>query len=430
MARIREGLKAADALLDRRPWFWRALLAALAAYSVISCLSAVGGNWFRSGNDMDYILPALRAATPADARHWLTGPWIGKELFPYYRPVTSLVWYGLYRLFGAESSAPYQALSVALHAGSVVLLALLLRRIFGTALGTLCGALLWAGRDRMLATIEWTPAQTDLLAGFFALAALLLLQTYLDAAAAATREEGQQGAATPRRALLLAASAVLALLAMGSKEVALTVPLLGMLLALRAPGLSRRQRVLVSLGTLALLAAFVGARSLALGGLGFLPGHALAHRAKPARLTPGAWAHQMEVLLLPQPLSPHATMPPLAAAAALAVLLLAARQRRWRYRAAILLAGTVPVALLMGGPEFFLLPNTYLSLAIGVFTLALIGFTLWRRPRDAAFVLLWGLIACQPLYHIVYNQAGNVTYLPDTYWALGWACFFAALLSF
>jgi hypothetical protein len=385
------------------------------------------------------ILAEARTATLEEVQDWVVGPWIGREIFVYYRPVTSLVMFAEFRLFG-EHSAPWQALSLALHLGSTALLALFIRRLFRSCTAGIVGALLWGFRDKMALAIEWTPAQTDLLAGFFALLCLLTLKLYLE----------------ERRWFWLLLAAPSGLLAMGSKEVALILPLLVTALALHA-GTLPRKKLAALLGTTWLLTlAFLLWRSHALRGMGFMPGQGThpsgkfgKGRSSVGRITPGGLAQKLLAFLLPLPLGPNAPFPALATLGTGATAALTHRLSQTRSPRTVLAAagiGLLLVTLLMSDPQdgwmlsslfdsflsgliHWLMPDTYFGLLFGLAMLALLVFALKRRPRDGALLLAWGVSVWLPLYHVVFNSAGNVTYLPDTYWALVWGWIAAALTA-
>ncbi|MDX1931145.1 MAG: hypothetical protein SFU56_00930 [Capsulimonadales bacterium] len=394
------------------------LLALLLAATWWQVRMAVSGDWFRSGNDMLYILPPLRSATDEALVGWLRGPWIGVELFAYYRPVTSVFWFTEYRVFG-EQVASWQQVSVASHLGSTLLLALLLTRMVGSPLAGTIGAFVWATREKIVETLEWTPAQTDHFAAFFGILGLFLWQTFLDA-------RGRR----PSRFLLGGASLVSVLLALGSKEIAYPVPLLAALLTLRTVRLPFRTRIALCGVWFALLTGFVGWRILAMQGIGFLPGQATPGRSQASPLTPQKWLVRMSGFLLPQVLRPTALLP---FPAVLSVFAGIAAYRRWtsvRTRGVVALIAGVLFFVFMGGPECLLLSDTYTELALGLWTLTVVAFALRREPREMAFALIWGLVAHLPLYHVVYNAAGNVTYLPGIYWGLVWSILVVALLRF
>ncbi len=444
LSRLCRLLVRCESLLQRRTAVWLLALIALCVVATVHALPAVSGDWFRSGNDMIYILPALRTATNADLLRWLHGPWVGVELFSYYRPVTSALWFAEFKAFG-EHAASWQIVSLIMHGISVVLLADLLRRIFGREttserikdetgrmkavssliphpssfqgrattggcpyVAALVGAYVWATRDKIAQTLEWTPAQTDHFAVFFGVASLLTFQIALDNKKIAVRATG------------LLVAALLAVLALGSKEIAYPLPLLACLLALRSPSLSRRTKVALIVGCIALLTAFVGWRIVAMHGLGFMPGQASVGRSNASPLTPNKWLLQMAKFLLPRPLGPGAPFPVVATLAICATAYLLWRFPQRLHRLVIATAGVVASSFLLGGPEYLLIPDTYEELVVALTSVGLILLIGRYRPREIGFLAVWGLLGYLPLYHVVYNAAGNVTYLPGIYWAMVW----------
>lgn len=409
----------------RRRNAWLLALAVIVVLEALAFRGAVGADWYRAGNDMVMILAEARGATHREVLRWITGPWIGKEIFVYYRPLTSLLMYGEYRAFG-EHSAPWQAISLLLHIGSTLCLALLCARIFRSRVAGLVAACVWGFRAQMGDAIAWTPAQTDLLAACFALLALLTLKIALDAR---------------RRAwgwLLISAPA--ALLAMGSKESTLILPLLASALILHARQPSRAQKMGLLAGSWLLTAGFLAWRIYALGGLGFLPGHVLPSsrnlgkgHSNAAPLRAEDLLQRALAFLLPAPLGPAAPIPPIATWATAVTLFGMSRMRPSRLRALVGGIGFLLVTTLLGdmdplgGLIWWVFPSTYWGLLMGVAVTGGMALLVRLRPRDSALVLAWGLAALLPLYHVVYNAAGNVYYLPDTYWALVWACIAAIL---
>jgi hypothetical protein len=381
------------------------------------CYPAISGDWYRSGNDMQYILPPLHHARTEDVFRWLRGPWIGVELFAYYRPVTSVLWLAEFQAFG-ENVKSWQTVSVLLHVLSTVALAALLFRLYRHPTAALIGAFLWGTRYKVVPTLEWTPAQTDHFAGFFGISALLLLQSGLDS-----------GTKPRRRWLLLSLSATLCLLAMGSKEIAYTVPLLGLLLVLRHPALHRRTKFGLVAGIFVLLGGFGIWRIIAMQGIGFLPGTATAGRSSAAPLTLSKWLSQMTKYLLPAPLGPVSITPFPAVLSTFGTIYLLLRYRERLPRLIIGGIGLVLTVLLLGGVEYLFMADTYSSLVVALLSLTLVLFAVLQRRREAFFVFAWGLLGHLPLYHVVYNAAGNVNYLPGTYWGLAWALVLSAVAN-
>ena len=404
---------AVERRLEQRP-VWLAALAVLLLLPCVACGSAVGGNWWRSGNDMGYFLRELERTSPGEVLGWLTGPWIGHELFRYYRPVTSLAIYAEYAVFGRHS-AGWQALSLLLHLGSTLCLALLCRRVLRSPTAALVAASVWTLRPRMAMTIEWVPAQTDLLAGFFALLSLLALQVYLDE--------------RRRRWLLLAALSLV--LAMGSKEVALVVPGMAALLILHARGVAPRRKALLIGGAVLLIVTFVAWRSYALAGLGYVPG-AEDMPARGASEQGTRLALRLLDFLLPAPSLQQALPSVLLIFIATGVALLLwvpLRQRNWTHSFIVGGVGLIGLTLAAEDDGWWLLPENLVGLALGVGALLLVLLVVRRCPRQALLLAGWGVVAWLPTYQVVYNVAGNVRYLPDTYWALGWGTLAIALLA-
>jgi hypothetical protein len=415
--RIGNALIVADDILAERFWLWCGLLSGLVALIFLYYAPIIGGNWYRGGNDMIYILPAEKAALPRGwnaAQDWLNGPWIGKELFVYYRPVTSIIWYGLYRAFG-ENSAPYQALAVALHAVSVAMIACLLRRVFGSPLAALGAALLWGMRHQMAEALEWTPAMTDILAGFFGIGALLVLQRGLD---------------TRRYAILMPVTIGLMVLAMGSKEIALTIPLLAGLLILHHPKLNRGERFFLLLLVGAILVGFFAWRLHCLNGMGFMPGQGVQGRSNASTFTLQKWMEAMVKYLVPAPINPFYGVSVIAAVAGFVVWWFYLFQQSVAGRWIVGIGGAYLLNYLMQYTLFLFDPGPFIMLFAGMVTIALLFFVVWNRPRDAVFLFAYGLIAHIPLYHVVYNAVGNVTYLPETFWAFANAALFATTIDF
>lgn len=86
-----------------------------------------------------------------------------------------------------------------------------------------------------------------------------------------------------------------------------------------------------------------------------------------------------------------------------------------------LIAGVVLAGILLGDVGRLLLPRTWVHFGWATLALVALAGAAIKAPRPGAAVLGYGLCAALPLYHVVYNTAGNVTYLPDTYPALLWA---------
>ena len=162
------------AQLTSLEWIWTACLAFIFSLQWILYSSSIDGNWLASGTDLTSILPRLRAAGGHEAWGWVIGPWVGRDLFPYYRPTTSLFTWAEYGVFGG-SPAGFQAASLLLHGLSVVLVAILVRAMFQRAIPAVLAAFGWGLRARNDLAIAWTPAQTDIIACLLTISALILL---------------------------------------------------------------------------------------------------------------------------------------------------------------------------------------------------------------------------------------------------------------
>jgi hypothetical protein len=387
--------------------YWGAV-ALLILVTALYTRAAISGDWFRSGNDMQFILEDLRARPISD--YW-SGPWAGQKMFRYYRPVTSTVFAWELAAFGTDARK-WQTLGWLLHLASIPLLAFVLLRLVGSRIGALVGTTLWALRDRIVLTIEWVPAQTDLLAGFFA---LLCLASFLHYQARGSRSA-------------LALTIATGLLSALSKEIGFI--LVGLLpLTVLFSTQSYRSALRVFSVTLSVGLALLAVRWFALSGAGFLPGQPVGTgvAALPAV---GSFLRHWLRFLLPGPIGPGA-VPSVAAVWVFSLSLVAAFlvRRRPLLSVATALGGLVAVALLLGDAAWLLLGSTWAGLLSGAWCfLALVFALLADRPRGW-FVLLYGFAAALPLYHVVYNPAGNVTYLPGTYHALLWGWIVATAVS-
>jgi hypothetical protein len=137
----------------------------------------------------------------------------------------------------------------------------------------------------------------------------------------------------------------------------------------------------------------------------------------------------MARLLLPRPLGPNAEIPVPAVLTVFAAIYLFRRFRSRTMMVATPIVGFAVSAFFIGGPDYYLLPGTYFDLAQGIISLGIVLLLIRGRPWDAAFCAAFALIAYLPLYHVVYNAAGNVTYLPGIYWAITWALLLSYLLA-
>jgi hypothetical protein len=121
-----------------------------------------------------------------------------------FRPIYYTVFWFEYQLFGQDAQA-YYVFNTVLHATNAALVWLLAWRLTRSQLASVAGALIWAFHPQYADTVAWISSTTDLLLVFFALAAVLLYASALDATGS-------------RRWPLLAGSFAATLLAIGAKE--------------------------------------------------------------------------------------------------------------------------------------------------------------------------------------------------------------------
>jgi hypothetical protein len=148
---------------------------------------------YSTNPDAMEIVPEAEKATWHDALGWWTGPWIETSM-PYYRPLTSMMFWAEYHLFGRDFEK-YCVISWLAHAcGSAVLFLLVLSLLrerplrVGVALGLLA-VLLFNTRRNLVAPgwqaypIAWGEmpywaAQTDIFSLLFSLLSLLVLDRW------------------------------------------------------------------------------------------------------------------------------------------------------------------------------------------------------------------------------------------------------------
>jgi protein O-mannosyl-transferase len=200
-----------------RPQAFRLALAAAAALALVLHLGAL-----RSGfvGDDHYLVernPLLRAdgafgrALRPGAWGEAADPWDRDVNARFFRPVTSAWFVVDAHLFGA-SARGFHAVSLAIHAAATVLVGLLLAALTRSRRSGALGALLFAVHPVHVEPVSMITYRTTLAEGLFFLAALVL-------------EIAARDTAAPRRRLALRLGALVAfVLALGSKETAVTLP--------------------------------------------------------------------------------------------------------------------------------------------------------------------------------------------------------------
>jgi hypothetical protein len=330
-------------------------------------------------NDDTLIVPLNGVVTGGNWGQALLGPYwqIAREGAGLYRPVTigsfTLEW----RLWGG-SPLGFHAVNVLLHGLVTLLVLALLRRVL-PAVPALVGALWFALQPVHVEAVANVVGRSELLAATFFLAACLL---YLDGTA---WEGGRRGAR-------LAGLCVLYLLALGSKEIAATLPAVLVLLEAARVGeeplrrrLARQLPVYVSL--LAMLATYVLLRWAVLGTvLGEVPAPWFRGVGQGARILTALslWIQYLRLMVLPLSLSSDYA------------------------------PGVVSVAT-------GVTPAVVTGAAILVAWVALAAWT-WRRTRPIGLGLTWVLVTILPVSNLMFPTgmlvAERTLYLPSAGGAL------------
>lgn len=283
---------------------------------------------------------------------WLSTPMGGSGV---YEPLNLLVHRWLWALAG-DRPAPFRLASLALHWADAALVFLLLRGLLADAPAAAAGALLFAVFPAHAETLAVSTFKKHLLVSLFGLLMLVFARP------------------NARRPWAPWAGAALLLLGLMTKESALAIPLLALLLsAAEGPGLRRRLRA-ESAFWLALAAAATA----------FLAWRLLVLPAAPRPPAGGSWARHLltsaecllwycRLALAPWPLSPERDLPAVAAAFSLR------------------------------------------GLAAGAGAAALAGAVAWtwRRDRLAAVGLAWFCVALSPFLNLVPSL--NLSLVADRY---------------
>ena len=363
---------------------WAALVVALAAVAV--ALPALSNGL--AYDDVAIVGTDARVRSLGYLREIFThGYWADSDQ-ALYRPITTLS-FALDWSLAPGRTAWFHLTNLLLHAGASVLVFRLLLRFFPVA-AALVGGLVFAVHPVHVEAWANVVGRAELLATCFALAALLLWRP-------------GETEPRPRRARVLGVG-MLALLAVASKEGAIVLPALLLLVDFAAgelkPGLRAYARatapgyaaVLIALGI------FLAARIAVLGGVtpsAVDPVFEVARDGWPRLLTAlQAWPHYLRLLLFPRTLladyAPRVTLP---------------------------VTGVTPTVLLGA-----------ILLAAAVGGGALTAFTGRRR---AALALFWFPLAILPVSNLLFPigvlVAERTLYLPSVALAIAGAGFFAAL---
>lgn len=195
------------------------------------------------------VVESVRA--PRDVAGWFTRQWTPGPS-NYYRPVTLLSIWLDYAVWG-ERPLGYRLHNLLLHIVNALLLGLVVARVAKSLWPGAVASLLVALSGTDSAATAWLAGRADLLASFFFLSALALLL--------AIRPQ------EPRR-YLWPLAVVAFLLALGSKEIAVSLPaLVTAWMFLWPRPLARRRRALIALSLWVALGVFWIVRARALGGV-------------------------------------------------------------------------------------------------------------------------------------------------------------------
>lgn len=276
------------ALGFRQRWVWFPVLV-----SVVYAVPLIQTVWTAQSRpptwerDLDSALlhaGLLKAPHLSDTLQWWIGPWVAGPEVPFYRPLSSLLFWSEWKLF-PHHDWPYAFPGLAAHMVTLALASVLTCRLAGRwrlpapELAGALMALLFAGSMEgyryqvVFAAVAYWKNQPDTFATLFAVAAVLL---YLRS------QEGRRGD--------LAGAVACYLTSCFFKESAVLLPLALVPLEWGAGDSAGRRRRLAVLG--AAFGLFVVGRSLAIGGVGYTYGsndgwlnRTMAHLVGPFYLT-------------------------------------------------------------------------------------------------------------------------------------------------
>jgi len=167
-------------------------------------------NGFTNWDDDKYITtnPDITAIDAAHIKKIGTTAYVGN-----YQPLTMVTYMAEYALFGL-SPGPYHGVSVVLHIVCCLLVFFLLLVLCKNRWAALCAALLFAVHPLRVESVAWAAEQKDVLCGIFFVLSLLLYLRFIDS----------------KKRLWYGLSALSFLLALASKPMAISLPLILFLL--------------------------------------------------------------------------------------------------------------------------------------------------------------------------------------------------------
>jgi hypothetical protein len=397
-----------------------AFVVVLVALNLIAFDRAIGWDVFHN-SDSEVMLGVAQHAGWRDAVGWITGPWIGAPLCLYYRPTSSWLMWAEWALFG-WNEAGYQWVGMALHLVAALCFWRIAVRLLGSELLGAIAALIFSLRPRNVRTLAVLTAQPDLVAAAFMFLSLLGLMVYLRCTSG-------------RRGLWLAGSLAAALLSLGGKEMALSLPILASLIVIFVRGSTRREKAWLLVAYWATFALFMGWRTFAMSGLGYIPqGWRDPASAIVTFLRSGGlyFARPFAAAVMVKEWWPLVMFGIIGLYAVCAVRWRALRSERALLYGALpgLIVVAVGVAALVSGGWVSVL-TTYPWELLGLMVVYVGGASLVIRHdrRAAAFVALWGVFAFIPAAYRVYDWSGKFFYIPQTFWAFGGALLVEALLA-
>lgn len=254
-------------------------------------------NGFTSWDDDHYVTmnPLIRDLSLGGVCRLFTGFYICN-----YHPLTLLSYMGEYAIVGLEPWL-YHLDNILLHIGASVLAFYLARHCLGSNLGAFITATLFLVHPLRVESVAWVSERKDVLCGVFYLGSLLAYVRHLGSATDSSLPgSGRRG---------YTAALVLFVLALLSKVMAVTLPLILVLLLLFRQGLSRRR--LVALWPFAVLSVlFTGLGVLAQESYGAVKGLHGDSVVLHLLTIPKALAFYCGKLLLPLTLSPRYLLDP------------------------------------------------------------------------------------------------------------------------
>ncbi|MFQ5801362.1 MAG: tetratricopeptide repeat protein [Candidatus Methylomirabilales bacterium] len=338
-------------------------------------------------DDLDIVTTVTQEGRATPLSIFTSGEQIRTLPLPYYRPLTNLSYLLDRRLWG-EKALGFHLTNLLLHLLTTLLVFRVGLKIAGLPLAAWGGALLFAAHPIHTESVSMVQGRTDLLATLFYVGAFLLFHRY--------RMQGEG----PRALRLYGLSLASFFLALLSKEMAITLPLVIALHGFTHPPRPARNLwpLLWTLPYLGVLALYLGLRLSLLGIQQPLPDWALLAFPSPSTLV---------LRLLQVPI----------------LLVTYLRLLLWPYPLRFYRIVSTPE-----GPTdpAFLLPFLLVLLLLGGTAL------FWRRWGREAFWIGWIFLTLLPVLGLIpipaYVMAERYLYLPSVGYTMLWALLLERLL--